>query len=168
MIFYDIFTRNGKKHLVVEWLSWLPCKYDFINSTILEAYKDITSTLPSLMLLEQRVHELVGGSLNPPDNIVGSKSLRSGRVRMYSMGACATLGMSNQDALSKDLESDPFLNSNLQRFTCKLYYRFGSFLAFLIIRLITSRHYLLEWNVIGTKNCGTNGPEERDKQTASK
>ena len=25
-----------KKHLVVEWLSWLPCKRDFIHSTILE------------------------------------------------------------------------------------------------------------------------------------
>ena len=38
---------------------------------------------------------------------------------MYSMGACAALGISNQDALSEDLESDPaFLNSALQRFTC--------------------------------------------------
>ena len=37
--------------------------------------------------------------------------------------------MSNQDALSEDLESDPLLNSALQRFTSKLYYRFGSFLA---------------------------------------
>ena len=34
--FNDIFTRNGKKHLVVEWLSWLPRKRDSINSTILE------------------------------------------------------------------------------------------------------------------------------------
>ena len=48
---------------------------------------------------------------------------------MYSMGACAALGISNQDELSEDPESDPFLNSTLQRFTCELYYRFGSFLA---------------------------------------
>ena len=27
------------------------------------------------------------------------------------MGACAALGISNQDALSEDLEFDPFLNS---------------------------------------------------------
>ena len=27
-------------------------------------------------------------------------------IRIYSMGACAALGMSNQDALSKDLESE--------------------------------------------------------------
>ena len=48
---------------------------------------------------------------------------------MYSMGACAVLGMTNQDALSEDLESDLFPNSALQRFTFELYYRFGSFLA---------------------------------------
>ena len=79
------------------------------------------------------------------------KSLGKSIIRMYSMGACATLGMSSQVALSKDLESDPFLNSALQRFTCKLYYRFSSFFAPLSIGLITSRHYLSEWNVAGTK-----------------
>ena len=35
------------------------------------------------------------------------------------MGACATLGMSNQDALSENLESDPLLNFALQRFVCE-------------------------------------------------
>ena len=30
--------------------------------------------------------------------------------------------------MSEDLENDPFLISALQRFTCELYYRFGSFL----------------------------------------
>ena len=61
-------------------------------------------------------------------------------INMYSMGACAALEISNQDALSeKDLENDPFLNSALQRFTCELYYRFGSFLAPLSIGLITIR-----------------------------
>ena len=38
------------------------------------------------------------------------KSVEKLIIRMYSMGACATLGMSNQDASSEDLESDPFLN----------------------------------------------------------
>ena len=70
------------------------------------------------------------------------KSLGKSIINMYSMGACAALGISNQDALSKDLESDPFLNSTLQRFTCELYYRFGSFLAPLNVGIITSRHYL--------------------------
>ena len=74
----------AKTHLVVEWLSWLPCKRDFIISTILETQRNIPDTLPSLKLLQQRLHELVGGggSLNPPlDNVVGSKTLRSGRVK---------------------------------------------------------------------------------------
>ena len=39
-------------------------------------------------------------------------------INMYSMGACSALGITNQEALSKDLENDPFLNSALQRFTC--------------------------------------------------
>ena len=38
-------------------------------------------------------------------------------INMYSMGACAALGISDQDALSEDLENDPFLNSALQRAT---------------------------------------------------
>ena len=71
------------------------------------------------------------------------KSLGKSIINMYSMGACSALGITNQEALSKDLESDPFLNSALQRFTCELYYRFGSFLAPLSVGIITSRHYLL-------------------------
>ena len=65
------------------------------------------------------------------------KSLGKSIIRMYSMGACAVLGI-NQDALNEDLQSDPFLNSALQRFTCELYYKFGSFLAPLSVGLITS------------------------------
>ena len=72
------------------------------------------------------------------------KSLGKSIINMYLMGACAVLGISNQDALSEDLENDPFLNSAIQRFTCELYYRFGSFLAPLSIGIITSRHYLSE------------------------
>ena len=70
------------------------------------------------------------------------KSLRRSIINMYSMGACSALGITNQEALSKDLENNPFLNSALQRFTCKLYYRFGLFLAPLSVGIITSRHYL--------------------------
>ena len=68
---------------------------------------------------------------------------------MYLMGACAVLGISNQDALSEDLENDPFLNSALQRFTYELYYRFGLFLAPLSIGIIMSRHWLYERNKNG-------------------
>ena len=82
-----------------------------------------------------------------------AKLLGGSVINMYSMGACAVLGISNQDALSEGLESDPFLNSALQRFTCELYYRFGSFLAPLSVGIFTSRHYLSEHN----KNGGTSG-----------
>ena len=87
------------------------------------------------------------------------KSLGKLIIRMYSMEARA-----NQDMFSEDLESDPFLHFALQRFTCELYYRFGSFLAPLSIGLITSRHHLSEWNVAGTKNGDKERDEEGDKE----
>ena len=98
------------------------------------------------------------------------KSLWKLIINMYSMGAYTVLGMSNQDALSEDLENDPFLNSALQRFTCELYYRFGLFLAPLSVRIITSRHYLSEHSENGERsnrkgdNEGPNGPASRNKQ----
>ena len=64
------------------------------------------------------------------------KSLGRSIINMYSMGACSALGITNQDALSEDLENDPFLNSALQRFTCELYYKFGSFLTPLSVGII--------------------------------
>ena len=89
------------------------------------------------------------------------KSLGKSIINIYSMGACAALGISNQDALSEDLENDPFLNSALQRFTCELYYRFGSFLAPLSIGLITSRHYLYECNKNGGTSATGDGGDEK-------
>ena len=82
---------------------------------------------------------------------------------MCLMGACAALGISNQDVLSEDLENNPFLNSALQRFTCELYYRFGSFLAPLSVGIITSRHYLSERNKNGGTS-GTSGDNEDDQK----
>ena len=84
------------------------------------------------------------------------KSLGRSIINMYSMGACSALGITNQDSLSEDLENDPFLNSAHQRFTCELYYRFGSFLAPLSIGIIMSRHYLSECNKIGEHGIGDN------------
>ena len=77
------------------------------------------------------------------------KSLGCSIINMYLMGVCSVLGLRNQEALSEDLENDPFLNSALQRFTFELYYRFGLFLAPLSIGIITSRHYLSEHNKNG-------------------
>ena len=99
------------------------------------------------------------------------KSLGRSIINMYSIGACSAIGITNQDALSEDLENDPFLNSALQRFTCKLYYRFGSFLAPLSVGIITSRHYLLsERNKNGEQTSGTSetrdNKNEGDEKTA--
>ena len=95
------------------------------------------------------------------------KSLGKSIINMYSMGACSVLGITNQDALSEDLENDPFLNSALRRFTCELYYRFGSFLAPLSVGIITSRHYLRGRCMIlgpqGPSECNKNG--ERTSET---
>ena len=83
------------------------------------------------------------------------KSLGESIINIYSMGACLALAITNQEALSKDLENDPFLNSAFQRFTCELYYRFKSFLAPLSVGIITSRHYLSERNKNGERTNGT-------------
>ena len=89
------------------------------------------------------------------------KSLGRSIINMYSMGDCSELGITNQEALSEDLENDPFLNSALQRFTCELYYRFGSFLAPLSVGIITSRHYLLS-----ERNKNGNGEQEQTSGTS--
>ena len=98
------------------------------------------------------------------------KSLGKSIINMYSMGVCSVLGITNQDALSEDLENDPFLNSSLQRFTCELYYRSGSFLAPLSVGIITSRHYLSECNKNGERTSGTSGTGDNknggDEKTA--
>ena len=88
------------------------------------------------------------------------KSLGKSMIRLCSMGACAVLGMTDQDTLSENLESDPFLSSALQRFTCDLYYRFGLFLAPRSIGLITDRHYLTERGI-------TNGDDRSERITNS-
>ena len=114
---------------------------------------------------EERVNELSNEKVDKPFSNYGAKlsgqmvkSLGKSIINMYLMRACAALGISNQDALSEDLETDPFLNSALQRFTCELYYKFGSFLAHLNTGLITSKHYLSECN----KNGGTSGDNKSD------
>ena len=91
------------------------------------------------------------------------KSIGKLIINMYSMGASSALGIRNQEALTEDLENDPFLNSALQRFTCKLYYRFGSFVAPLSVGIITRRHYLSECNKNGEHGSGDNknGGEEK-------
>ena len=70
-----------------------------------------------------------------------TKSLGKSIINLYSNLACSVLGIGNQQELSTNLESDPFLNTAPQRFTCDLYYRFGALLAPVSVGIITGKHY---------------------------
>ena len=62
-------------------------------------------------------------------------------INLYSNMACSVLGVGNQQDLSTDLESDPFLNTAMQSFTCDFYYHFGALLAPVSVGIITGKHY---------------------------
>ena len=70
-----------------------------------------------------------------------TKSLGKSIIDLYSNIACSVLGVGNQQELSTDLECDPFLKTVMQRFTCDLYYRFGTLLAPVSVGIITGKHY---------------------------
>ena len=69
-----------------------------------------------------------------------TKSLGKSIINLYSNVASSVLGIGNQQELSTDLESNPFLNTALQRFTCNLYYCFGALLAPVSVGIITGKH----------------------------
>ena len=70
-----------------------------------------------------------------------TKSLGKRVTNLYSNLACSVLGVGNHQDLSTDLECDPFLNTAMQRFTCDLYYPFGTLLAPTSVGIITGKHY---------------------------
>ena len=97
---------------------------------------------------EQQINEMdctnVNTLLNTYESVLSAqmtKSLGKSVINLYSNIACSVLGIGNQQELSTDLESDPFLNTALQRFTCDLYYRFGALLAPVSVGIITVKHY---------------------------
>ena len=97
---------------------------------------------------EEQINEMdctnVNTLLNRYESILSAqmtKSLGKSVINLYSNVACSVLGVGNQQELSTDLESDPFLNTALQRFTCDLYYRFGALLAPVSVGIITGKHY---------------------------
>ena len=89
-----------------------------------------------------------------------TKSLGKSIINLYSNLACSVLGIGNQQELSTDLESDPFLNTALQRFTCDLYYRFDALLTPVSVGIITGKHYAK--NSITKLNDGTCDPATRN------
>ena len=97
---------------------------------------------------QQQINEMdctnVNTLLNRYESVLSAqmtKSLGKSIICLYSNVACCVLGIGNQQELSTNLESDPFLNTALQRFTCDLYYRFDALLAPVRIGIITGKHY---------------------------
>ena len=97
---------------------------------------------------EQQINEMdcsnVNTLLNRYESVLSAqmtKSLGKSVINLYSNLDCSVLGVGNQQELSTDLESDPFLNTALQRFTCDLYYHFGALLAPVSVGIITGKHY---------------------------
>ena len=70
-----------------------------------------------------------------------TKSLGKTVINLYSNIACSVLGVGNQQELSTNMECDPFLNTAMQRFTCDLYYQFGTLLAYISVGIITGKHF---------------------------
>ena len=97
---------------------------------------------------EQQINEMDCTNVNTPLNRYESvlsaqmtKSLGKSIINLCLNVACSALGVGNQQELSTDLESDPFLNTALQRSTYDLYYRFGMLLAPVSVGIITGKHY---------------------------
>ena len=97
---------------------------------------------------EQQINEVdcdsVNALLNRYESVLSAqmtKSLGKSIINLYSNIACSVLGVGNQHELSTNLECDPFLNTAIQRFTCDLYYRFGTLLAPVSVGIITGKHY---------------------------
>ena len=113
---------------------------------------------------EQQIDEMDYNSINTLLNRYESvlsaqmtKSLGKSVINLYSDIACSVLGVGNQQDLSTDLECDPFINTAMQRFTCDLYYRFGTLLAPVSVGIITGKHY--------TKNSITKLNDRSDNGT---
>ena len=97
---------------------------------------------------EQQINEMdctnVNALLNRYESVLSAqmtKSLGKSIINLYSNVACSVLGIGNQQELNTNLECDPFLNTAMQRFTCDLYYRFGTLLAPVSVGIITGKHY---------------------------
>ena len=121
---------------------------------------------------EQQINEMDCNSrnalLNRYESILSAqmtKSLGKSIINLCSNIACSVLGVGNQQELSTDLECDPFLNTAMQRFTCDLYYRFGTLLAPISVGIITGKHYAKNsvTKLNDRSNSGTCDPATRNR-----
>ena len=130
-----VLSGNSKMYLRKEYTEEQINKMDCNNvNTLLNRYKSVLSA---------QMTKLLGKSV----------------INLYSNLACSVLGVGNQRELSTDLECDPFLNTAMQRFTCDLYYRFGTLLAPISVGIITGKHH--------TKNSITKLNDRSDNGTCN-
>ena len=112
-----ILSGNSKMYLGKEYTEEHINKMDCNNvNTLLNRYESVLSA---------QMTKLLGKSI----------------INLYSNVACSVLGVGNQQELSTDLESNPFLNTALQIFRCDLCYQFGGLLAPVSVGIITGKHY---------------------------
>ena len=118
---------------------------------------------------EEQINEMDYNSINTLLNryksILSAQMMKSlGKsvinLYLYSNIACSVLGVGNQQELSTDLECDPFLITAMQRFTCDLYYRFGTLFAPVSVGIITGKHSITKLN--DRSNNGTCDPATRN------
>ena len=121
--------------------------------------------------IEEQINEMdctnVNTLLNRYESVLSAQMTKSSDKRVINLCsnlACSVLGVGNQQELSTDLESDPFLNTALQRFTCDLYYRFGALLAPVSVGIITGKHYAKNsvTKLNDRSNSGTCDPATRN------
>ena len=108
---------------------------------------------------EQQINEMDCNSVNALlkryESVLSAqmtKLLGTSIITLYSNIACSVLRVGNQHGLSTDLESNPFLNTAMQRFTCNLHYRFDALLAPESVGIITDRSDNRTCNP-ATRNC---------------
>ena len=138
-----VLSGNSKQHLGKEYTEQQINEMDCTNvSTLLNRYESVLSAQMT-------------------------KSLGKSVINLYLNSACSVLGVGNQQELSTDLESDPFLNTTMQRFTCDLYHHFGALLVPVGVGIITGKHYaknsiakLNDRNCDPTKSRNCNETEE--------
>ena len=112
-----VLSGNSKMYLGKEYTEEHINKMDCNNvNTLLNRYESVLSA---------QMTKLLGKSI----------------INLYSNVACSVLGVGNQQELSTDLESNPFLNTALQRFRCDLCYQFGGLLAPVSVGIIAGKHY---------------------------
>ena len=135
-----ILSGNSKMYLGKEYTKQqiIEMDYNSIN-TLLNRYESVLSA---------QMTKLLGKSI----------------INLCSNIACSVLGVGNQQELSTDLECDPFLNTAMQRFTCDLYYRFGTLLAPVSVGIITGKHYTKNsiTKLNDRSNSGTCDPATRN------